>query len=429
MTRPAKIREQSPPAPAALPFALMVVATGGGLLAWNLTRGEGLTFSVVLLALGLLLLWRVLRRRSATRAWGGARFECSPSPVVAGRAFRVRVLLPRASAVDGPLTLRVVQRRVDASNSSHESSLEWEQTQTVSPVPRPDGQHQVEAGFQLPADAPASGMYRGQCIVQWRVQLVDAQGLARQSFEVPVRADRASAAASPLGEPLFAEQPIDELPGGQLQLSPSWQELEDAGGFTWRFRRPVLRMLGLLSALAALSIVVVLAQAHGLRPAAWRIPIDELLLCVWVVLLVPAAVHALTARWWLRVDDNGLAVDRSSWLRPRRLNLGALPLDQVSRMSVAVAGPASADRAWYRLIATLPDGARHWLTPRMRGPGLAQELSRRLHVAYRQRGARFAPGGQRRQAALWPWGLALLLWGAWIVAVAVAFSDGVTLVS
>lgn len=428
MALPAKARELTPPAPAALPAALLLVVLGGAAWAWQGVQGGGTTLPAVVLGVGVLWLVQVLIRRHTTRAYVQAMFESTPSPVGVGQAFRVRLLLPHAAALQCPLTLRVVQRRVDTSNSSHESSLEWEQSHGVSPVPQPDGQHRLEAAFQLPADAPATGFYRGGCQVQWRVQLIDAQGLARLSYELPVRADRSAPAASALGEPLFAERPIDELPGGKVSVAPTWQESEDSGGFGWRFRRPVMRVLGGWCAVGVAAAGVLLVRAVDPGTGGFRLPAEELLTILWGAALVPFAVHGLTARWWLRVDDDGLAVDRSSWMWPRRIALGGLPLEQVSRMAVAVAGPADNDRAWYRLIATRPDGVRHWLTPRLRGPGLAQELSRRLQVAYRQRGARFTPGGVRRRASVWPWLRALALWAAWIGAVALALSRGVALV-
>lgn len=427
MDRPAKARELTPPAPAALPLALLLVASGAAAWAWQWARGGGITLPAVVLGVGVLWLLQVLVRRHTTLAFVQVTFESTPSPVVVGQAFRVRLLWPHATAPQGPLTLRVVQRRIDMSNSSHESSLEWEQSHGVSPVPVPDGRHRIEASFQLPGDAPATGFYRGSCQVQWRVQLIDAQGLARLSYELPVRADPSARAVSALGEPLFAEQSIDELPQGPVQVTPTWQEIEDPGGFGWRFRRPLMRVLGGWCALGAVVAGVPLVRAVDAGTAGLRLPADELLAVLWGALLLPLAVHGLTARWWLRVDDDGLAVDRSSWVWPRRIALGALPLERVARLSVAVAGTAKSDRAWYRLIATRPDGVRHWLTPRLRGPGLAQELSRRLHVAYRQRGSRFAPGGQRRRAPVGPWLLALALWAAWIGALALTLSRGVVL--
>jgi hypothetical protein len=416
--KPRKARELTPPAPAALPFALLVTLWGCVGLAWQVISNGNLWIAAWLPVVGVLLLLRVLRKRRRTRDFAHAVLETQPDPVVAGRAFRVRVLLPGGATSGPPLVLRVVQRRVDHSHSSPDSELEWEQARTVTQLPLPDGRHRVEGDFLLPADAPPSGVYRDQLHVQWRVQLIDGQGLARLSLELPVRADPAATTVQALGEAMFAEKPLDELPTGQVQVVPAWVEQEDARGVTWHFKRPRMRALAAAAAIAAVAVALAIDGSRRAGGASWRLHEEERLLFGLLAVLVLQVLHAATARWRLRVDDDGLSIDRSSWLWPRHRHLGALPLDQVTRMTVATGGRDGGDRPWFRLVAGPRDGVRHWLTPALRGPGLVQDLARRLRHAFGHRGARFAPGSSPPRPAPWPWVLAGALWGGWAATVA-----------
>ncbi|MBL8331324.1 MAG: hypothetical protein JNJ71_20980 [Rubrivivax sp.] len=420
--RPRKARRLTPPAPAALPFAWLVTGWGAVGLAWQLATGGNPWIVAWLPGVGVLLLLRVLLKRRRTRDFSQAQLETQPRPVTTGRPFTVRIRLPAAGALGAGLVMRVVQRRVEHTSSMPDSQLEWEQAHPVRVQPLAEGGQQVEASFLLPADAPPTGAYRDELHVQWLVQLIDAQGLARLSVALPVQADPSGAVAPALGEGLFEEKPLDELPEGRLRIATPWFEAEDAGGVTWRFQRRRLRVLGSAAGLGALALLVLL---HGRSPVAdglWRLRGDDLPLLIALAILLPLAVHALSLRWWLRVDDDGLAVDRSSWLWPRRQSLGVQSLEQVTRMTVGLSGRGGGDRAHYRLVAGPAGGVRHWLTPTLRGPGLAQVLARRLRAAFDHRGSRFSPGWRRAPRPPWPWMAAGALWGIWIALLAAAWT-------
>lgn len=407
------------PAPASLFLGLLLLA-GSAYQGWRCLGDDGGWTSGLMATLmgaaGLALLVRRWRRRRKLQPYLGAELLTTPDPVVCGKPFDVRIVLPEQPGAAGAMRLHLRQRHVERSSSWPESHLAWEHIVETTPVPLPDGRWRIQARCQLPADAPGSGFYRKALQVTWQLQVRDAQDAECLLYELQVRADPAGLA--PLGEPLHTEKPVGDRAGlkAPTRQPNAWTEREDARGWTLRFARPAPRTL-------AMVILVIMGFVVWPPVKAWWGGSDATPLAHWIsntyrdeavrlLGLLLLLVHTATLRWVLRVDDDGLLLDRSSWLWPRRRRFRPAALDTLTRMSVD-ADPNDPSQDFMRLLVRSADGAQHWLTPRVKGESSAQVLAVRIRRALQQRGARFAPGERPTRLSNGPRLLALLLWLAW----------------
>lgn len=132
-------------------------------------------------------------------------------------------------------------------------------------------------------------------------------------------------------------------------------------------------------------------------------------------LLLALGLYALSRRWTLEVRDDGIVLDRASWLWRRHAELPGSCLPGLYYRGLhGNSGGQGAAAPLHALWARGVDrGSDLQLTPGLRGSGSTQ-IAQMLRWAFAQRGGRFSPGALRGRPALlsrpgWGW-LVVLLW-------------------
>ena len=114
-----------------------------------------------------------------------------PSRPTAGRSAEITLVLPaRAVQQAGSENLRMqlAQYRVDESSSGSPERQVEVLTATARGQPTGEGGMRLVARFDLPDDAPTHGARRGGERVDWRLELVRADGALELAYELAVQA-------------------------------------------------------------------------------------------------------------------------------------------------------------------------------------------------------------------------------------------------
>ena len=346
--------------------------------------------------------------RATGRAWiyRGAFASFQPALPSAGTAFQACWTLPPRTAARQPLQssvrLRVAQYRIDDSSSSASEQRVEELAQEVRPRLDPDGGMSLVARFDLPADAPAHGSRRSGEEVAWRLEWLDAKANIVLVVPIPVQSaapidDTAGDRLSPGARATRQDIPIgatdDAMPS--LPKGVSLHERPDA--LVLGFAQTGWRWLG-IAALVALFIAISRSM-------------------VWLeALLLALALHALSRRWTLEVRDDGVRLERVSWLWRRRTGVPAASLRALYQRHLYSRTTGRHMTAFAALWARGVDrGSDLRLTPGLPGSGPTL-IAQMLRWALAQRGGRFAPrqlrpDTPRLSRAGWGWALPLL-WAA-----------------
>lgn len=383
--------------------------------------------------------------QNSRKAWRyqGVGMTALPSRPTAGRSVEITLVLPaRAVQQAGAenMRLQVAQYRVDESSSgSPERQVEVLQA-TARRQPTGEGGMRLVARFDLPDDAPTHSARRGGERVDWRLELVRADGALELAYELAVQAvtpswaeaasvpDRFDRRAQweqevPIEPPALgrdaASQPWDSLgtmksaespgffpPGVRLSETPdAWSLAFEQTAWRW-------------SAAVALALLALEWWVNDrIQPGALVLPSG---FWGWLALLVlPAwALHAATRRWTLRVQDDGLVVRRGSWVWSR---VATLP-GESSQSLVHKLQFTAGTQAYHAVLGKDVSGHLQTLTPGLSGTAAAQAVGQAAARAWLDRRGRFTPGAQRPQVAAhsrpawggWAWLLAfgVLLWWA-----------------
>lgn len=378
-------------------------------------------FCLVFVGIGLALLWEAWQQSWLAWRYRGSRLQIHPARPRAGQTLEVDLQLPRRAVETWPSGETphwcLSQHRIDDSSSG---SPEREVQSLDAPAQVQDlgaDGLRLRARLTVPADAPPDGCHRGGDRVEWRLSLRTASGKVLQDYGVPVREGRPETLApgpvrpdTPAAPDRFARLPpppaaIDippEPPGTRPPLLPTgvrWRELPHAGvlDFAQRgWRRAGLLALVLVSAWA-------MFRGGGLDgPAA-----------LGMFAGLGFAAHGLTRRWTLRVLDDGLQLEKSSWLWTTRIALPASALDRLFRREAYRRQHDGRLQDFHALHTPEPaarGGTR--LSPAMPGPQSAEALAGFLRWAWAQRRGRFSPGAWRDRPSSGSqpgWGLVLLL--------------------
>jgi hypothetical protein len=194
---------------------------------------------------------------------------------------------------------------------------------------------------------------------------------------------------------------------------------EDAAGVHWRFRRRWARWV---AALALLVTAVLLLAAWQHATVLEGSPRTVLNLWAAAALAFALALHTASLRWELRVGDDGIHVDRGSWMWPRSAHVPASALRELvveEAYTVTTNGNAV---HYHSVVVPAVKGLGRKLTPGVAGKAAAHALARRLKAALADRGHRFAAGGvvppdraARLQLLAWlGWAVVMGLVGWWL---------------
>ena len=366
----------------------------------------------VIVALMLLLTAALLHDawRTSRRAWAyrGASASFLPREPLAGTGFDAAWRLPPHIATPAQVRLRVAQYRIDDSSSSRSERLaEVIPAQNQRLVQTPDGSR-LQARFELPADAPSHGARRSGEEVVWRFEWLDARDRVVMTVPLPVRADarlsepavdRLSREAQAALRDLPATAASDAMPA----LPPGVSLREPPDALVLNFESVRLRRFGALMALAW-----AIAFAWPYTRHAWGLWLELPLLAI--------ALQVLSRRWTLQVRDDGLVLDRTSWLWRQRTGLPASCLQALGQRWRYSRGGGQHLVECHALVARDERGQDWALTPALAADGAAR-VAQMLRWAHAQRAGRFSPGEQRAghtplSRPGWGWLLCL----AWLAA-------------
>ncbi|HEY8879318.1 MAG TPA: DUF3592 domain-containing protein [Roseateles sp.] len=343
--------------------------------------------------------------KATRRAWiyRGAFASFQPAQPRAGAAFQATWTLPPRDPASRPaqtgVRLRVAHYRIDDSGSGTSERLAEHFTQDVRPTASVDGGLLLQARFQLPVDAPSEGARRSGEKVAWRLEWLDDSEEIVMAVPIPVQAaagpedaelDRLSRERMPvrLHIPAASTEEVMTLPASVRLREQPGAVLLGFGQAGWQ-RFGILALVGLAMACHA-----------GL---------------VWLeALLLALCLDAFTRRWTLEVSDDGIVLDRGSWLWRRRIGLSGACLPGLYQRLLYSRNTGQGMAPFHALWARGVDrGSDLRLTPGLPGGGAAQ-VAQMLRWAFEQRGGRFSPGTlrdgmARRSAPGWGW-LLCLLW-------------------
>lgn len=352
---------------------------------------------------GFVLLWAALQASRLAWIYSGATAQWRPAEPVAGTSFEVSWRLPARAAErwHEQGRLRLAQYRIDDSGSGVSERCVEDIEAEVHPCPAPDGSLMLQARFELPPDAPGQGSRRDKEKVEWRLELVDSSGSVDLALPVAVRSDSVASASQPdrfARSPRGTQEldlPAEAAPEHMPELPGGVQLVERPDAVSLNFRATTWRWVGGVALLGALG----LCRSWALGGYAADLILGAGLMAV--------ALHALSARWTLEVRDDGLQLERCSWLWVRVTPLPAESLDRLYRRS-------DRHQALFTRWPGLGAGTR--LTPNLPQGSDAARIARLLRWAHQQRQHRFSPGGQRSDVAHrsrpnWGW----LPWVAWLI--------------
>lgn len=384
------------------------------------------SFISIFVMVGVFLIGLALRQTQMAWRYAGAALTTLPAQPRGGQPFGATLLLPeRAAAYQGGqnLQLRLAQYRVDESSSGSPERRVESFEQPAQVYRTADGGLRLVARFELPQDAPPHGGRMSGERVDWRLELLHNPGDAAQlTYDVPVQAaphtfegpppdrfDRRAAwnQAYPIAVPAEGEPNPMYLPEhSRLEQTPqAW--LLTFGQNGWR-AAGILVVLGL--ALEAFLNDRVSAAGLALPRAFFGA-------CAWWVLVV-FALHALTRRWSLAVQDDGIVVRRGSWLWSRADTVPGDASQALVHKLLYSTGSGSSEHGYHAVHARGLDGGLVRLTPGLDGPVTALGLGRAIATAWGHRRGRFTAGLQRPARAEH----SRPAWGVLLVAAALALS-------
>lgn len=388
---------------------------------------------LIFVGIGLTLGWEACQQSWLAWRYRGSCLQIRPARPRGGDVLEVSLHGPRSAhgtwPAGEPLHWCLTQHRIDDTSSG---SPERE----VERIDAPARLHdlgalglRLSARLDIPRDAPPDGCQRGGDRVAWRLSLRTARDRILQDYEVPVRDAPPPSLGHPGSAPLpaasadlpdrFSRLPappanvdIPPAPPGArpppLPAGVQWRELPHAGVLS--FSQRGWHLAGLLSLLLGVGWLLARRDTGvhglgGLGPAA----------------CLAFALHATTRRWQLHVLDDGLRIERQSWLWVRRDVLPASALARLCRREAYRRHHDGALRDFHALHTPEPlqaGGTR--LSPALAGARSAEDLASFLRWAWAQRQGRFSPGAERdaRRASLSQpgWALALLVAGiVWLL--------------
>ena len=397
---------------------LAICASAGVRMLSRETEPLGLAMLGVFLAAGLGMLVSVTRRTRLAGRHEGAGLTCEPPAPAGGGELRVRLRSRQALAAQGSVSLRLAEYRIDDRHSGARARMVRAQCGPAVIVGEGKAAF-VQASFRLPPDAAANGARRDGEQVSWRLEWLDSAGQPELSFDLDVRAGPDAAAVL---EDRWAARTVERHGAAASSAAPDPPEVvafhEDAVAVEWRFGRRHWQLLAVCTGLAALTAFSMAwyRAAHGGDADA------KLGLWALSAVLLALAGHAGTLRWRLRVDDDGICVDRSSWLWPRVRCLPWAALGQIETAMTSTVSSGDQGTEFHCVQIALQAGEPCPLTPGLATREAADRLARRLMQVPRDRGARFAPGQVRRRPGRKPADrvVPLLAWCAWAALVGLA---------
>lgn len=379
--------------------------------------------------------------QNSRKAWRyqGLGMTALPSRPTAGRPVEVTLVLParalQQAGADG-LRMQLAQYRVDdASSGSPERRVEVQEAMARR-QPTGEGGMRLVARFSLPEDAATHGARRGGERVDWRLELVRADGALELAYDLPVQASTPSWAETNAAPDRFdrraqwsQEIPI-ELPVWGQGAAPVVSAASDAQGSAGgpRFLPPGVRLTETPDAWsiafaqtawrwsAAVALALLALEwwvSERIQPHALVLPNG---VRGWLALLVlPAwALHAATRQWTLRVQDDGLVVHRGSWIWSRVALLPGESSQSLVHKLQFTTGTGDAQQVYHAVLGKDGFGHPDKLTPGLRGAAAAQAVGQAVARAWLDRRGRFTPGAQRPQVSAHSrpaWGA-----GAWLLA-------------
>lgn len=387
--------------------ALCVMSLAGIGMASSPSASGWMGLIVAVFALiGLLMLHTAARATGRAWAYRGAFASFQPAQPRAGAAFQAHWTLPPGAAtrpsLRGSVRLRVAQYRIDDSGSSASEHLVEELVQEVRPRLDPDGGVTLLARFELPVDAPAHESRRSGEQVAWRFEWLDAKQDVILVVPIPVQSaapvhDDAMDRLSPEARSANLSVPIGTTDDAMPSLPAGVSLYEQPHALLLGFSQSGWRWFGVIT-LTALLIAVSRSM-------------------VWLeAALLALTLHALSRRWTLEVGDDGVLLERVSWLWRRRIGLPAASLQGLYQRHLYSRTTGRQMTAFHALHARGVDrGSDLQLTPGLPGNGPTL-IAQMLRWALAQRGGRFSPGALRpdhpsQSRAGWGWILPLL----WVV--------------
>ncbi|KQO19210.1 ankyrin repeat domain-containing protein [Acidovorax sp. Leaf78] len=378
-------------------------------LLWSDRNASGWAqgFIGVFVLVGVLMLGLAIRQTRMVWRYRGSAFTSLPQQPQAGRLVEVTLRLThRAAAQPGAqaLRLRLAQYRVDESSSGSPERQVEAVDAPASLQPMPDGGLRLVARFEVPPDAPAHGAQRGRERVDWRVELLGADGSVELSYDLPVKAapvgfgdsvpeDRFDPRAVWRREEPIAPPEAAQIPG----TIPAWpagavlQELPQ--GVQISFEQQAWRW-GAGIALAALAMEWLVNDRIGLHgvvlPQSWGgLAATAGLLAV--------ALHAATRNWVTRVQDDGVVARCSSWMWTSVRSVAGDASQSLVHKVVYATGSGSAQNNHHAVYGRNAQGTLVQLTPALNGPDAAAGVGRAIAKAWQDRRGRFTPGARRSQ--------------------------------
>jgi hypothetical protein len=327
------------------------------------------------------------------------------------------------------LQLQLVQYEEDRSGSGVSLIRSHAMSQTVQPQQLPDGHWHLQAQFDMPSNAPATGAVRHGNRVLWRVELHTQTQGELASFPIEMRAAEPPPLAwkTEPSESTSAITSTNRSTAAPLSASAAWPEVDegeqrldgreiapldvgeqatsipidaarlDDDSPAWRARFPRKAWRG-FAILLTVASVYVLFQAKGLWHASSSLGALAEGLVGWLLAcaLLAASLHAWTKRWHLVVQDAGFAIDKSSALFTKVRELGAAQAQPLRLELIYTTSNAQSGRVWYFSVAMPGTGSAEKIriTPALPTARVATALAHHFWQALSHRRMRFAAEGQ-----------------------------------
>ncbi|PKO29018.1 MAG: hypothetical protein CVU36_14755 [Betaproteobacteria bacterium HGW-Betaproteobacteria-9] len=390
----------------------------------------------VVIGIGVLTLaWR-----QSVLAWrfAGTSVRFVPAGPQAGEFFEVELALSSRALQNTPPAgrrLRLAQYRVDDSGSGTQERQVEAFERAATAMPDMAGGERWHARFELPADAPTHGGRRSRERVDWRLEILTAEGAVEVSYDVPVQEAPARSAGQPMAAPDRFDRRADwgheeaipprhegwsagDAPSPRALPDPvQVQVVEHSDAWEMRFRQSGWRWA---AALAMVPVVILsgLWWTSGPR-ASWS---DALGSGLWwgVAFLLLFVLHAGTRQWRLRVRDDGVERELASWMWRRTRVFPLASLDHLFHKLLYTQSSGRATTAFHALHAReAASGPSVRLTPGLPGAASAVAVAQALQVAREHRTGRFTPGVLRPPSvASWRPAAGWLVWTLWLLLLA-----------
>ena len=399
-------------------------------------------FTSVFVVVGLFLLWEALRQTASAWRYGGSRLHIRPARPHAGQTLELDLRLsPRAAAAwhrrPAPRCCLSQFRLDESSSGAQEREVQCIEQALQVLHPGPAGLR-LQARFEIPADAPPDGSLRSGERVSWRLSLRTDAGRTVLEYGLPVQAAVTQREAAARGLPQTHErgdssEPIDPAgpgapdrfarPAGPTPAVPIPPREPDAPppelpeGVRWAPHPDSVRLVFAqkgwrwLGGIALLLLGGLLVAGRGESSSAPALLAQALLLAL--------GLHGLTRHRALQVQDDGLLLERRSWVWTRRTSLPAAALDQLYHRLHHLQQYPGWQQEFHALYSRWPGrGGSTRLSPPLPGPQGAAALAHALQWAWAQRRGRFQAGARRQaspQRSGPGWGLLLVALLPWLL--------------